>query len=68
MIISQQQRGLLAAGHSVMLWNHKPDQPYQVGQTEMIEGLNIIVTGTAVVGLDGRQYQRVTVKRVAVQS
>jgi len=67
MIISQQQRGLVAAGHSVMLWNHNPAQPYQVGQIEMIEGLNLTVTGTALVGLDGNRYQRVTVVLSEIQ-
>lgn len=67
MIISQQQRDLLAIGHSVMLWNHNPDQPYENGQIEMIKGLSLVVTGTAIVGLDGRQYQRVTVVLSEIQ-
>ena len=64
MIISKQNRQLLAAGNHIILWDADLSQPYEIDQPEFIEGIPLVVTGHAVVRIAGQDWQRVTVRAI----
>lgn len=64
MIISPQNRQLLAAGGHVILWNPDLSDLYEIDQPESIEGIALVVTDAAITHVGGHHWQRVTVRAI----
>lgn len=64
MIISLQNRQLLADGGHVILWNPDLSDLYEIGQPESIEGIPLVVTNAAITHVGGQDWQRVTVRAI----
>lgn len=64
MIISPQNRQLLADGGHLLLWNGDLSDLYQVGDPEFIEGIPLVVTDADIAHVAGQDWQRVTVRAI----